>query len=210
MKRVFLGIHKMVPEVRQVLVLGIGNRLMGDDGIGVHIAEAIKKAQLPELPEPPEMPEATETPTFLETPGLANMLPHPKIPDKEPSRVKVRISAGETDVDYCLKAVSESDLCVIIDGACTGKAPGHVEVVDLKSALDKINAMQAMHDFDLLHAMKREGLRKDGILIAVEIGCAEFSLDLSPFLRERFHDILREVKWIIDGYLLPYGIRIFA
>jgi hydrogenase maturation protease len=191
MKRVFLGIHTMKPEVRQVLVLGIGNRLMGDDGIGVHIAEAIKKVQLPESLILSEMPELSKT------------------PEREPSRGKVRISAGETDVDYCLEAVSESDLCIIIDGASTGREPGHVEVIDLKSALEQINAMQAMHDFNLLHAMKREGLMKDGILIAVEIGRAELSPELSPFLRERFQEILKEVKWIIECYLLPYGIRVY-
>lgn len=180
MKRIFLGFHTVKQEAERVLVLGVGNRLMGDDGVGVHIAEAIGGSYRRSLPEQ----------------GFFSG--------------KVRVLEGETDVDYCLRELAGSDACIIIDAACTGKEPGYVDVIDLKTALSQISAVQAMHDFNLLHAMKREGLWKEGILIAVEIGCADFSLELSPPLRERFQDILREVKWIIDGCLLTYGVRPYS
>jgi hydrogenase maturation protease len=35
-------------EKREILVLGIGNYLMGDEGVGVHVAEALLKRPLPE------------------------------------------------------------------------------------------------------------------------------------------------------------------
>jgi hydrogenase maturation protease len=172
MKRVFLGFHTIRREAERVLILGVGNRLMGDDAIGVLVAEAIGGSA-------------------AETAG-------------------VRVLAGETDIDYCLRELADSDTCILIDAARTGKEPGYVDVLDLKTALTQLTAAPAMHGFSLLHAMKREGLLKDGILIAVEIDHADFSLELSPLLRERFQGILQEVKWIIDGCLLTYGVRGFA
>lgn len=35
-------------EKKEILVLGIGNYLMGDEGVGVHVAEALLKRPLPE------------------------------------------------------------------------------------------------------------------------------------------------------------------
>ena len=32
---------------KSVLVLGVGNPLMGDDGIGVHVAQALERTELP-------------------------------------------------------------------------------------------------------------------------------------------------------------------
>ena len=34
-------------EKAKVLILGIGNVLMGDEGIGVHVVNAVEKAALP-------------------------------------------------------------------------------------------------------------------------------------------------------------------
>ncbi|HWQ78505.1 MAG TPA: hydrogenase maturation protease [Anaerovoracaceae bacterium] len=179
MKKIFLGFHQE-QDVERVLVLGIGNRLMGDDGVGVHVAEAIGRSY---RPEPPAY-------------GFFSG--------------NVRVLAGETDVDYCLRELADSDACIIIDAACSGKEPGYVDVIDLGTALAQITAAPGIHDFNLLRAMKREGLLKEGILIAVEIDRADFSLELSPPLQARFQDILREVKLIIDGCLLTYGVRGFA
>jgi hydrogenase maturation protease len=38
----------MPPKARRILVLGIGNLLMGDEGIGVHAVQHLSKSPLPE------------------------------------------------------------------------------------------------------------------------------------------------------------------
>jgi len=38
-------------EIKKVLILGIGNYLMGDDGVGVHVINLLKKEKLPEYVE---------------------------------------------------------------------------------------------------------------------------------------------------------------
>jgi hydrogenase maturation protease len=160
--------------MKQTVVLGIGNRLMGDDGIGVRLAEVL---------------------------GQRNPYEN------------VRFIAGETDVDYCLNELAGADLCIIIDGARSAgdifaserppaaKGPCSVEVTDLKGIFAQKRPMASFHDFDLIHAMKRENLMKDGILITVEIYTAEFSEELSEPLRERFDEIAEEVRDRMDRYL---------
>ncbi len=150
--------------MKNAVVLGIGNRLMGDDGIGVRLAEALAQ--------------------------------------KNHYR-NVRFVAGETDVDYCLNELTGAALCVILDASCSAAELCSVEVTDLKEIFAQKRPIASFHDFDLFHAMKRENMMKDGILITVE-GCPpEFSEELSPQLRVRFDGIAEEVKERIDRYLIP-------
>jgi hydrogenase maturation protease len=37
----------MIPEKKEILILGIGNYLMGDEGVGVHLAQQLEKELLP-------------------------------------------------------------------------------------------------------------------------------------------------------------------
>jgi len=148
--------------MKNAVVLGIGNRLMEDDGIGVRLAESL---------------------------GLRNPYEN------------VRFIAGETDVDYCLNELAGADLCIILDASCSAAELCSVEVTDLKEIFAQKRPMASFHDFDLIQAMKREKMMKDGILITVE-GCPpELSEELSPQLRERFDEIAKEVKDKIDRYL---------
>ncbi len=147
-------------SAKKIIVLGIGNRLMGDDGIGVRIVEALKE---------------------------------------EEQSGDIRFTAGETDIGYCLDALAEGEFCVIVDGACTGQEPCTVSMLDLKEVLAQKRSSLCFHDFDLICAMKRENMIKDGVLITVEVGSVEFSADLSPLMLERFGEIVRKVKEILGN-----------
>ena len=107
--------------MKPVIVLGIGNRLMGDDGIGVRIIEAL---------------------------------------GQENTSEKVRFAAGETDIGYCLSELADGDLCIIVDGSCSGREPCTVDVIDLKEVFAQRRPALSFHDFDLIHAMKRENIDK--------------------------------------------------
>lgn len=148
--------------MKNTVVLGIGNRLMGDDAIGVRLAESL---------------------------GQRN------------SDRNVRYIAGETDVDYCLNELENADLCIIIDASSSAADLCSVGVTDLKEIFARKRPMASFHDFDLIHAMKRESMMKDGLLITVEICSVELSEDLSPPLRERFDEIAEEIEDRIGRYL---------
>jgi hydrogenase maturation protease len=148
--------------MKHTVVLGIGNRLMGDDGIGVRVVEAL---------------------------GQGNR------------SGKIRFAAGETDIDYCLNELAEAEVYVIIDGGCSGREPCSVDVIDLKEVFAQIRPALSFHDFDLIHAMKRENMIKEGILITIEVSSVGFSTELSHCMKERFEEIAREVKGIIVSYI---------
>lgn len=154
--------------MKNVIVLGIGNRLMGDDGIGVRIVEALGQGKI-----------------------LDN----------------VRFAVGETDIDYSLNELFDEDICVIVDASRSGRDPCSVGVFDLKEVFKQRRSALSFHDFDLIHAMKRANMFKDGLLITVEICSAGFSPELSPLMRERFEEIVREVRVIIGSYLLARGLQ---
>jgi hydrogenase maturation protease len=149
--------------MKQTVVLGIGNRLMSDDGIGVRIAEAL---------------------------------------ERDGTIKGIRFAAGETDIGYCLDELAEADVCIIVDAACFGNEPCSVNVFDLPEVLEQKRPARSFHEFDLIHAMKINNIRKEGILITVEVCSVEFSSELSPEMQERLEEIIREVKMIIATYLL--------
>lgn len=147
--------------MKKILVLGIGNRMMEDDGIGVHVVEAIAKTN---------------------------------------NSYDIRYVAGETDVDYCLRELAWGDRCIFIDGSISEKEPCSVETYPLLDVYAQNRPLLSFHDFDLIHAMKKDNILKDGILIAIEIYSLGFSTELSQPLSERFSEIVQRVKEIIDNY----------
>lgn len=171
--------------MKQAVVLGVGNRLMGDDGIGVRIVEALEQSGTRVCGQ--EIGEDGRG---------------------ENSPEKIRFTVGETDVGYCLKELADSDLCIIVDGACTGRERCSVNATSLKDVFGKMRPVRSSHDFDLIHGMKRDGLWKEGILITVEVGFVGFSAELSPLMEERFDEILREVKAIVRSCLFAYGFEV--
>jgi hydrogenase maturation protease len=148
--------------MKRTIVLGIGNRLMCDDGIGVRIVEAL---------------------------GAGN------------TTENIRYLAGETDVFYCLDELEKADHCILIDAACTGREPCCISVFDLKEVLSQSRALLSLHDFDLIHAMKRYQVIKEGILVTIEICSAVFSEELTELMQERLDEIIREVRVIINNSL---------
>ncbi len=64
-------------------------------------------------------------------------------------------------------------------------------------------ARYTYHDFDLIHGMKINNVMKEGILITVEVCSVAFSAELSPLMRDRLEELIREVKVIVRSYL--YG-----
>lgn len=140
------------------VILGIGSRLMEDDGIGVRVAEKLTV---------------------------------------DPSMRDFTVGIGETDVDYCLGLLKEAEFYVVLDAADRGESPCTVRVQRLGEVLSEGHAVQSFHDFDLLQAMRREGMTLPGLLITVEAGSVSFGPELSIVMQEHFEEVVREIKQII-------------
>ena len=141
-----------------VVVLGIGNRLMCDDGIGIRVAEQL---------------------------------------GRENAGGNIRYIVGETDIDYSLDEIANAEICVIIDAAYAGGEPCSVSVQDLEEVLKKSEPARTFHEYDLIRAMKREGMARKGLLITIEAASIGFSEELSLPMKDRFDKIVQQVKALL-------------
>jgi len=144
------------------LVLGIGNRMMTDDGIGIAVVEQLMQKD--------------------PFPGM-------------------RYAAGETDVDFCIDELINADKVIIIDAAKFGEEPCSVSFFSLEEIMEQIPEVRSVHDIDLLQTMKRDSIKKNGLLIAVEVGNIDSGIGLSPEIEEKFGDICEKVEKIINLFI---------
>lgn len=145
----------------KTVVLGMGNRLMGDDGIGNYVVEELKRQNA--------------------FPGL-------------------RMSAGETDVDYCMDELRDSCRVILIDAAHMGAAPCSVAVIPLGDVLRELPLSFSAHHLDLLQYL-RQYHREEGILIAIEACSVEWRFGLSREMEKRFPGIVAEVTLHLKNWL---------
>jgi len=148
--------------MKQSVVLGIGNRLMGDDGIGnCVVEELIRRNAFPDL----------------------------------------RLIVGETDTDYCIDELKDADNVILIDASNQGREPCSVTVFSIADTIKELSSSLCPHNFSLIHAMKRQTFRREGILIAIEACSITYRLGLSPGMQEQFPRIVDHVYQRIETYL---------
>jgi len=147
---------------KNVIVLGIGNRLMGDDGIGnCVVEELIRRNALPGL----------------------------------------RLIVGETDTDYCLDELEDADNVILIDASSQGRESCSVTMLSLKDILRELPFSHYPHHFDLLHAMKQQNYKGDGILLTVEACSIQYHFGLSSQMEKQFSGIVDEIYKNIVNYI---------
>lgn len=148
--------------MKNVIVLGIGNRLMEDDGIGNEIVDELRRRDA--------------------FPGL-------------------QLIAGETDTDYCLDVLEGADHVILIDAAKKGEKPCSITALPLKDILRELVIFRSPHHINVLHGMKQQNYKGDGILLAVEACSVRYHFGLSPRMEEEFPRILDEIYKHIENYL---------
>lgn len=153
--------------MKQILVLGIGSRLMTDDGIGIYLVKDLKQL------------------------------------GTEPN---IKYVVGETDVDYCLAEVLQSDYVMIIDAFLSGKSPGEITVVPL-SALKEGNdeGCFSQHGMHFLNALKHAKQMTEGILIGIEPYEINYGFNLSDMLQSCYTSIFEAVREQVEKYVELYG-----
>jgi hydrogenase maturation protease len=143
-----------------IKLIAIGNRLMGDDGVAIHIAKKLMK----------------------------------RLEDKS-----IEVIIGETDFEYCLSKIEDSDHIIILDATALGIEPGLVTVNSLTD-VHKSNYNQSLfsqHGYSLVRALESYYAAIDVIVIGIEGSNFDFSLTLSSDLEEQLNSISREVEEIV-------------
>ena len=147
--------------IRMMLVMGVGNRLMMDDGIGIYIVEELIRRN-----------------------HIHN----------------VRYVVGETDVDFCMVQLMDADYVIILDAGYSEAFPCTVFSASLETIWNDLLPAGLGHDFDLLQAMKRNGMKKKGLLITVEISQLGFWPELSDQMKAEFDRICNEIEHVIETF----------
>ncbi|QOX64519.1 hydrogenase maturation protease [Anoxybacterium hadale] len=150
--------------MKPLTVLGIGNRLMEDDGIGNYVVKELR--------------------------------------DRE-SFPMLRLEEGETDTEFCLDVLEETERIILIDAAHTGNLPGTVSVFQMDDEFFRGVAEAAMaHNYSILQAMKTYGCERAGLLIGIEAASVNCRIGLSEVMKEKFPRIVDVVAGHIENYLL--------
>lgn len=151
--------------MKEVLIMGIGSRIMKDDGIGIYLVE-----------------------------DLAQHLRNSNI----------EFIIGETDIDYCISAISGGKRVVVIDAFLSGKTPGEETVLPLYALKKGHDAGYSLHGIHILHIMQRLQHELEGILIGIEPYEISRGFCLSDTLKSSYPDIFAAVYRHVDRYITQY------
>lgn len=141
-------------DVGGTLVLGVGNVLLRDDGVGVHVARALLAGETGAAGEAPPLPAATRV-----------------------------VDGGTLGLDL-LPMVEDAAAVVLIDAVDLREPPGTVEVLRghaLHGALAMHVSPHQVGIGDLLGAARLAGTLPGRVsLVAIQPGAIEVGLELTP------------------------------
>lgn len=145
-----------------ILVLGLGNLLLGDEGIGVHAAQAL----------------------------LADTLP---------DGVKV-LDIGTAILDALLD-LEDADFVIVVDAVKADGTPGTVYRIPFNDMV-RPDCIASMHGFDLSRvlALTQRQTAPEVLVIGVEPGMIDWSLELSPEVQPALPVVIEQVKLEIDQF----------
>jgi hydrogenase maturation protease len=110
----------------------------------------------------------------------------------------IRVIIGETDFQYCLDRIEETDTIILLDATYYGKKPGSITVESIKD-IYKINSKQSLfsqHGYSLISSLKNYHKNLEGLVIGIEGNSFDFDLSLSSSIEKEFQSICEEVEKI--------------
>ncbi len=145
-----------------ILVLGLGNLLLGDEGIGVHTAQAL-------------------------------------LSDTLPDGVKV-LDIGTAILDALLD-LEDADFVIVVDAVKADGTPGTVYRIPFND-MARPECIGSMHGFDLSRvlALTQRQTAPEVLVIGVEPGMIDWSLELSPGVQPALPVVIEQVKIEIDRF----------
>lgn len=170
--------------MKKLQVIGIGNRIMGDDGIGVYIVEElIKQNFLHNI-------ESVSVKTDISIEFTV-----------EESDINIEYVVGETDFDYCLDCLDNQSSVIIIDSSISGNKPCTVTEFNITDMVSNnmflCTSMLSAHNNSIIEAAIMMLNHCHFMIIGIEPEIVDFRLGLSDTLKTSFSDIVEDVKKII-------------
>lgn len=145
--------------MKRIAVVGVGNILMGDEGIGVKAVEELRKEKLPE---------------------------------------GVELFDGGTAFHALVDDLIQFDKLIIVDAVLGGEPPGTIyrfELGELEGMISETSL--SLHDVGVIEALMLERLTRripeEIVFIGMEPERIELSMELSPAMREKLPELVREI-----------------
>jgi len=176
----FLSMQKKNDIADNILILGIGNILLQDEGVGVHTIRELEKCAKG-LPGYPDNYRETGTPS-------------------EEWPENIHLLDGGTGGFHMLSIVQEYKTIVMIDATIDNDPPGTIKVVEPRFASDFPKALSS-HDIglkDLVESATLLGFLPKIYLITVTIDQnQELGMELSKQIHNTIPVIIAEIKSIL-------------
>lgn len=116
----------------------------------------------------------------------------------ELSSEDIEVMLGETDSDFYLNDIKDSDLLFILDATCYCIEPGTITLVPLEKYSLHYNNYITKHDFSLLNSYCNNK-NASGYIIGIEIYNITFDKNLSENLEDKFIVISKKIKSLIKA-----------
>ena len=163
--------------MKRLQVIGIGNRIMGDDGIGVYVVEELIKQQ------------------FLynieSVAGKTDINIEYAVGESE---IIIEYVLGETDIDYCLDRLDKKSLVIIIDAAMTGKEPGTVTEFTIYDMSLCTSMLFSIHNHNIIEAARMMLNHCCFTIIGIEPEIVDYRFGMSDTLNISFPNIMEDVE----------------
>jgi hydrogenase maturation protease len=163
-------------SARKILVMGVGNTLLQDDGIGVHVTEWLRAAG---AAEPGSIDPAL---TFID---------------------------GGTIGLSLLPALEDADAVIVVDASELGERPGALRVFRGREIDAQLSGKRrTVHEVALADLFAAAAIRGRSparrALIAIQPGCTEWGLKLSPVVEAAIPRACAEIaalarQWQLEG-----------
>lgn len=188
-------------EPPRVVVLGMGNLLMGDEGVGVRCVEVLTWLTSADASSPePEVWLSSSDPRARGSEADRGGEPRTPAMTREargflPSYV--RLIDGGTSTHALLEELEDLELLIIVDAMIFGKAPGTVTLVEGDAVPAAFSNRLSPHQHgigDLLASLRFLGRAPKRVaLIGVEPARVELTASLSPEVSSALPEVCRQV-----------------
>lgn len=152
--------------MKKLQIIGIGNRIMEDDGIGVYVVEQLIEEQF-----------------------LYNI---ESVAGK--ADISIEYIVGETDIAYCVNSLDAEGCVVIIDAAISGKEPGTITEFKINDISLCTSMTLNAHNYNLIEAARMTLNQCNFIIIGIEPELVDYQWGLSDTLNIAFPHIVEGVK----------------
>lgn len=115
----------------------------------------------------------------------------------------IEVIIGETDFQYCLHNIEETDRIILVDATCFGITPGSITVKTIadiyKSSFKQSSFSQ--HGYSIINALKSYYSDLEVLVIGIEGVNFDFCLSLSDNITNQLENICNKVEILCGDFV---------